>query len=137
MALSDGAIRVLIHNVVNAKLTKNAKDIKAVSRSVEDTNNKLTETNTNTSAISKDVESLKKSVKTIQDLLVTDGDGTKYLSDDGTYKTLVLEDGSDVDENIALIVTQNQEAIKTLNGTGVGSVEYKIRQAFAIDEIVE
>lgn len=116
MISNDSRLRLLINNIINTKINR-------INRNAQSSN--------------KEIEALKKSVEQIQDLIVTDGDGTKYLSDDGSYKTLVLENGSDVDENIALIVTQNQEAIKTLNGTGVGSVEYKIIQAFAITEIVE
>lgn len=131
------AIKVLIHNTINAKLSKASKDIKDVNSRVADVDKKVDINTQNNTGLSTKVTSLENKLKNVTDLIVTDGDGTKFLSNDGTYKTLVVEEGGDVPENIALIVTQNQEAIKTLNGTGVGSIEYKIREAFTVEEIIE
>ena len=135
MEMNLNSVRILIHNTINSKLHKQAKDIKDVNSRVADVDNKV---NNNTQAnigLSTKVAILENKLKKVTDLIVTNGDGTKYLSNDGTYKTLVVEEGGDVPENIALIVTQNQEAIKTLNGSGVGSVEYKIKEAFNVEEI--
>ena len=135
MEMNFNSVRILIHNTINSKLHKQAKDIKDVNSRVADVDNKV---NNNTQAnigLSTKVAILETKVKKVTDLIVTNGYGTKYLSNDGTYKTLVVEEGGDAPENIALIVTQNQEAIKTLNGSGVGSVEYKIKEAFNVKEI--
>lgn len=135
MEMNLNSVRILIHNAINSKLHKQAKDIKDVNSRVTDVDNKV---NNNTQAnieLSTKVSNLETRLKKVTDLIVTNGDGTKYLSDNGTYKTLVVEEGGDVPENIALIVTQNQEAIKTLNGSGVGSVEYKIKESFNVEEI--
>lgn len=131
MGLTVATVKTLINNAINAKLNKTHRDIKQVNSRVTNVDKKV-----DTDLLTK-VTNIENKLKKVTDLIVTDGDGTKFLSDDGTYKTLVIEDGSDVSENIALIVTQNQDAIKTLNGTGVGSVEYKIRKAFTVEEIIK
>lgn len=137
MELSVTAVKILIHNAINAKLSKTGKDIKQVNSRVANVDKKVDTNTQNNTALSTKVTNIENKLKKVTDLIVTNGDGTKFLSNDGTYKTLVIEDGGDVPENITLIVTQNQDAIKTLNGTGVGSVEYKIREAFTVEEIIE
>lgn len=137
MELSVATVKMLIHNAINAKLSKTRKDIKQVNSRVADVDKKADINTQSNTGLSTKVTNFENKLKKVTDLIVTDGDGTKFLSNDGTYKTLVIEDGGDVSENIALIVTQNQDAIKTLNGTGVGSVEYKIRKAFTVEEIIK
>lgn len=137
MELSVTAVKILIHNAVNAKLSKTGKDIKKVNSRVADVDKKVDTNTQNNTNLSTKVTNIENKLKKVTDLIVTNGDGTKFLSNDGTYKTLVIEDGGDVPENIALIVTQNQDAIRTLNGTGVGSVEYKIKEAFTVEEIIK
>ena len=133
--MNINSIRILIHNIINSNLSKQVKDINNVNTRVNNVENKVNNNTKANTLLSTKVASLETKLKKVTDLIITDGDGTKYLSDDGTYKTLVVEEGGDVPENIALIVTQNQEAIKTLNGSGVGSVEYKIKEAFTVEEI--
>lgn len=135
MEVNTNSIRILIHNIINSNLNKQVKDINNVNTRVDDVENKVNNNTQANTLLSTKVASLETKLKKVTDLIITDGDGTKYLSDDGTYKTLVVEEGGDVPENIALIVTQNQEAIKTLNGSGVGSVEYKIKEVFTVEEI--
>lgn len=42
---------------------------------------------------------------------------------------------SNLPQNALLLVQENKKAIDVLNGDGVGSVNYKIRQAFNCEEI--
>ena len=42
---------------------------------------------------------------------------------------------SNLSQNALLVVQENKKAIEILNGNGVGSINYKIKQAFNCEEI--
>ena len=42
---------------------------------------------------------------------------------------------STIESNPLLVISENKKAIDILNGTGEGSVDYKIKQALSISEI--
>ena len=65
--MNIGAIKVLIHNEVNARFTKTNTNIKTVSRSVEETRKDLEDTKGKVDNVSGNLDSINKDIINIKD----------------------------------------------------------------------